>query len=101
MPVFVRHRILYRKMGRKKKVADVVYSVQSEVNKNEFYNFTERPVLCDSMSKITGNEWSKDSLDYHFTRKKETEFTYKGYTIFMRKVQRGKRRGISKQQDRT
>jgi hypothetical protein len=86
------------KKERKKRVSDVSYIVQSDVARNEVYNFTERPVLCEVMSTITGGKpWSKDTLDYHFGRKRVTEFSYRGYTIFMRTLQRGRSRGKNTQ----
>lgn len=78
---------------KREKVKDVVYIVQNDINKNDVTPFTERPILCETMSVITGTEWSKDTLDYHFSKLKEKEFNYRGYTIFMRQMQRGKSRG--------
>lgn len=78
---------------RKEKVSDVVYTVQSDMNRYVVYNFTERPILCEIMSKVSGVKWSKNTLDYHFTKKKEDKFSYRGYTIFMRHLHRGRSRG--------
>ena len=78
---------------RKEKVKDMVYVVQNDINKNDMHPFTERPILCETMAILTGVEWSKDTLDYHFSKLKKTEFNYRGYTIFMRPLQRGKSRG--------
>jgi hypothetical protein len=78
---------------RKEKITDAVYTVQSETNSKEMYNFPERPILCETMETITGVEWSKDTLDYHFSKKQETEFSYRGYMVFMRTMYRGRSRG--------
>lgn len=80
--------------GRKEKISNVGYVVQSDINRSEVYVFTERPMLCKIMSAVTGGAgWSKETLDYHFTRLRKTEFQYRGYTIYMRPVYKGKSRG--------
>jgi len=76
-----------------KQARSTVYVVQSDINRNDIHTFTERPVLCDDMGKVTGSEWVKETLDYHFTKNKETEFSYRGYTIFCRTLKRGESRG--------
>jgi hypothetical protein len=69
----------------REKTSSVAYAVQSNINKSEIYIFTKRTVLCKEMSKLTEAAWVKSTLDYHFANKKEVEFEYRGYTIYLRK----------------
>jgi hypothetical protein len=63
----------------------VAYAVQDDMDKTIIHIFTKRTVLCRVMEKSTGVKWVKGTLDYHFGKKKETEFGYRGYTIYMRR----------------
>jgi hypothetical protein len=71
----------------------VVYVVQSTINMDEIYVFTENPVMCETMSKVTGSKWSAETIVYHTNKKKERKFEYRGYKIHVCAEIKGPSRG--------
>lgn len=67
------------------KKVSIAYAVQSNIDKSDISIFTKRTVLCKEMERVSGVKWVKGTLDYHFGKKEETEFEYRGYTLYMRK----------------
>ena len=74
------------KKEKSKAKVRVQYIVQNNLDLNDITPFPDRAELCRKMEKRTGLRWSKDTLSYHFNKLKKSEFTYKGYTIYMREI---------------